>query len=797
MAIYLDIDWAAERRRMTEAARLLTVLQNDWARADRDGATLVGPFGQMIVAHIKGQYNSGPAKKVHVTSTEGAVSEVDSGRFTRWDQLVTAADPGVNPWPEVTEQRALLYRTPLEVSGDIVSPAWAFLRQNSNFDAMMLKKQWLVLGCGSAMIRPTLWPVPEMDGIYYPPGLEVVPPDRCFAIPDPANRRRAIVVGEKQGKHWVIWDVSRPTRPQWGWWDTPEAFFKGQPPLMMPDGRRRHAEGDAYPWIVDGSPIMPAVCQQADAAPDGLLPYHCGITQEVLDIIGKGAMCELISYMGAFQRAILLTEAEPKGLAQLTNDPTTIGSIYGGGTAQIATLPDSSASAKINRQMFRDRVEEWAKGIDPSFSVSVSESAKSGTALLIEMTGRKQLAEEMKTRAEWVDTEIIGASVATWNYLVASEQLPLEMVGGEIRWNPLVVPEPRAEYLIPTAKPTLGYPLSWNEVERKAKRAELQAAVDAGQEYAEALYLLDNDLDDDRPDGPNWLKAREHLTGSLASRRLRAQEGYGVAMKDLWLGSDRASASLTIQKEAPAGGDVAGGGALMVGQIEGARSIVADVAAGKLPRATGVAQLVAMIGVSPEVAESMMGTIGAGFSPVKPEGYDPALRESAGADVQTVQAASVLRQLGVSEQDIQAFLALRGVTSGAVAATEAEGASVTYTPPLDVSRTASKGLRLRDEKGIGLGAGKGAAGMTAQDKRLLSRARKLKDGDAFTRGEVLDLDGWLEAHTGDRDGDAGWENEEEPSAAWVEWLTQGGDPGLAWTNATLAPPAPDEEVPSE
>jgi hypothetical protein len=117
---------------MQEAARLLTVLQNDWARADRDGATLVGPFGRMIVDHIRGQYNSGPPKKVHVTSTEGVRSEVDSGRFTRWDQLVTAADPGVNPWPEVTEQRALLYRTPLEISGDIVSPAWTFLRQNSN-----------------------------------------------------------------------------------------------------------------------------------------------------------------------------------------------------------------------------------------------------------------------------------------------------------------------------------------------------------------------------------------------------------------------------------------------------------------------------------------------------------------------------------------------------------------------------------------------------------------------------------------------------------------------------------------
>lgn len=56
---------------------------------------------------------------------------------------------------------------------------------------------------------------------------------------------------------------------------------------------------------------------------------------------------------------------------------------------------------------------------------------------------------------------------------------------------------------------------------------------------------------------------------------------------------------------------------------------------------------------------------------------------------------------------------------------------------------------------------------------------------------MLDLDVWLEAHQGDGEKDQGegaWGDDADPSAMWIEWLSQGGEDGLAWTNGILTEP---------
>ncbi len=121
---------------------------------------------------------------------------------------------------------------------------------------------------------------------------------------------------------------------------------------------------------------------------------------------------------------------------------------------------------------------------------------------------------------------------------------------------------------------------------------------------------------------------------------------------------------------------------------------------------------------------------------------------------------------------------------------EPEGEAVTHTPPPDVARNASKGLRLRVEF-----KGRAITGLGAENDKLRARAKALRDRAPMTTGELRDLDEWLEAHKGDRDGDPDWGNDADPSGAYITWLTQGGDAGLDWTNATLAeadaPPVED------
>lgn len=107
----------------------------------------------------------------------------------------------------------------------------------------------------------------------------------------------------------------------------------------------------------------------------------------------------------------------------------------------------------------------------------------------------------------------------------------------------------------------------------------------------------------------------------------------------------------------------------------------------------------------------------------------------------------------------------------------------TYIPPADVADTAARGLALRDEKGRGLD------GMTPNGKRLLRRAKALREQTPMTMGEVRALNTWLRQHQDDggQEAEEGvWGNDADPSAAWVEYLSQGGDPGLDWTGLVLA-----------
>lgn len=170
---------------------------------------------------------------------------------------------------------------------------------------------------------------------------------------------------------------------------------------------------------------------------------------------------------------------------------------------------------------------------------------------------------------------------------------------------------------------------------------------------------------------------------------------------------------------------------------------------------------------------------------------DLVLRRSGGnpSDPAERQRAMTLIARNAAEIDAMRRMGLLpNYKSAPPAPPETDDEAVTHTPPPEVARNATKGLRLRDEfkRGLGAEAGGGAAQMSTQDKRLKQRAQALVDRAPMSTGDLRKLDAWLEAHKGDRDGDANWGNDADPSGAYITWLTQGGDEGLDWTNATLA-----------
>lgn len=762
----LTFDLDHERERMKRARHLRVVAEGDWRRSRSDGSTLEGPWGRMMWDELTARFAAGAQEYTH----EGP----DGARHTytvneRWRQIAATARLGRNPLQQVQAARSLLYRSPIQITGDISGEAWEWLRARSGLDRLLRLRHELAMGVGSAVMRTTMRRYDT--GVYYPAGLKVVAPDECMAIADPSAPDRLAVYAEEVGDSWLIWDLSDPEWPRWGLWRNPERWARG-------DDAEVGLEGPAYPWRWMGEPIMPVGVERADAAEVEPLPYYRGAEQEVKDLVVDDMWLGHVKQTGSFNRVTIFSEGPLSGLNQWRADPGVVNHAFGGGAeaAKLEVVDHSLDAAEILMEMHRARVQEWVHSVDPGLQVRESEAAKSGVALLIEQTGLVMAAQEAETRVRETDAHIIRALIATHNYGIRSGQVGVRSTADGLRWAPGQVGGP----LITEGPFSAHYRRDWNEPERIRLYEQTREAVEAGLEDVEVLWLLRRGLDDDRPDGPNWRQARASVEASLLRRGEVARAGYGVPWEKLWLGPEGASGNRTVEREASSDG---GGMGLNGAQMQMALEIVDRVLTGKAPREVGIGQLMSFLGLAPEQAEQVMGEIGRSFAPVQPEGYDAALRETAGSDVQAVQTALSMQTLGYGAEQIAAFLRERGVVAGTLEAAPETPLAEVYTPPAAVSRTAARGLRLRDESGRGLD------GMTPQGKRLLGRAKKLRNGDDFTRGEVLDLDVWLEAHQndGDRPADEGeWGNDADPSAAWVEWLSQGGEDGLAWTNGLLA-----------
>lgn len=763
---------------MAQAAELRVCVERDWGR-DRQGH-LRGAYGRMIRREIEARFNSGPPSYRYVDEEPQPIP----GRYDRWDQLEALSDLGFDPLAQVVDGQHIIYDQPIQVRGELAaSPVWRWLRQTAGLDRALSLHHRTELALGSAVIRPVFQP--WRSGIYHPAGLRVTPPDQCIAVADPTSPGRLITYAEiipaapGTREHWLVWDVSDPGAPYLGRWESVDAWASGRSPTWL-------MEGVHYPLWMGGRPIIGAVAGQAVPETDEPMPFFRGRAQGLKDLVMQRLWVDYVRHVSSINRALILSEIEVKGLSALVMDPTNVGNVWAQAGVQpvLQMIEHGLDGVQILWEMLRDRAEEWAQGVDPRFEVRrSSDAAKSGTALLIELTGQVQAANEAETRREPIDIAIIEMLCAAHNYLVRSGQIRLMSGRGGIDWAPYRGTS-GPEWLIPEVEDlAIGYTRRWNEVERQRARADLFAAAEVGLEDWRAVWLFDRGLEDDRPDGENWTAAGVAIEGALAGKARFAALGMGVAAEKLWLGVDGASGNKTIERQAPA--EEGGAMGLNGAQMQMALEIVDRVLTGKAPREVGIGQLVSFLSLAPEQAEQVMGEIGRSFVPVQPEGYDAALRETAGADVQAVQTALAMQSLGYGAEQIAAFLRERGVVGGELAEVPETPLAEVFTPSAEAQRTASRGLRLRDEHGRGLD------GMTPQGKRLLARAKKLRNGDDFTRGEVLDLDVWLEAHQGDGEKDQGegaWGDDSDPSAMWIEWLSQGGEDGLAWTNGILTEP---------
>lgn len=655
-------DMQAEADRQARAVKVRTAYEAEWWRDDSAGgwprfaSRLRGPWGDAMRRAMEGAFASG-ATQIQVEG--GGTQRV---RGFRWVQLEEKLDPTLQPLKDMAIRLSLLYRPPpgrpaLDVNGDMAVPSWQWLAKRADLDGVCMRRQAWMIGRQCAAVRPTLREF--VDGQHYPPGLVVLGADQLWAVEDPVRPGVAVVVGETLPSGRVlIWDCADPRRPYWGEWKSTDAWRRGAPAIWM-------QEGWDYPWRWRSAPFVPVIITRWDVTATELLPADLRDYEAARAITLMRMWHDVVMQAGSFNKAVLLSANGMDGVAQSMQDPTVIQAFSGAGPWDLKTIPHSLDGVKVLSEIIEARMLEWARRFDAGHEVR-RESGSSGYAISLQMTGQYLLRQQMEARARSTDAAIVRSLVVTWNYLVQARMVGIRRIGDDIDWDPDAIPEPRADVLIPETEPDLAYPHLWRPEERAERRVEIEKAVDAGMESPRALWLFDRQMEDDRPDGPNWLEADAGIRAACSDALTYAALGYGQRWTDR----------------------------------------------------------LAMTRATPEDETAL------------------------------------------------------------------------YVPPADVADTAAEGLRLRDAF-----PGRAIDGKTADGKRLLGKAKALRNQTPMMAGEVRALNVWLRAHEGDAglDADVGtWGNAEDPSGAWITYLSQGGDPGLAWTNATLAPvvePAQEEGAP--
>lgn len=714
-----DVAWlqADEFRRNRHYARRICYEAEAWIQAD--GSSFGGEMGQRLFdVLLSGRYASGE-------------------REERLRQLRQIWQFGYHFMGRVCHELRLLRRAAFEVSPKLAeASAWPEIRRQSGIDETLAAVEGLAIGAGAVGVFPRrrVGRLPVMD--------------TCPA--DMLSAWDGVIVRHRDGDV-IVNDVREPAWPIW-------RRYSGRLRTGLYDAAPiESVEGPEY-WCRDaaGMPLLETTIYRGMNADRALLPVSKQLLDGTMEIADLMLRKEWVSRVGQFERMIIagkITNVEAAAI-----DPAVLLGVEGltgdGKNSVLGTLKSAAGEFEAWNNDIGERIAMYGSQFYSGLEVQrKTDKAQSGLAIKLKTSDKWKLRADFARAALPLDQALLLTTVSLYNAQVLTGELP--------GYAP-----------IPLDTWALEYPAAWTEDEIRELTRELGEEIDKGYGTATPVDILI------RRGGGNPSDPKQRATAMETIER-NAVEISEIRRMGLLGGPVAGATSEGAATAAPVAAP------MMVGQIEGALSIIREVANGSAPREAGIARLITMIAMTPEQAEAAMGTIGAGFIPKKPEGYDPVLRESAGVDVMAVQAATALKAAGFSEAHIAAFLADRGVLPPGTMPNTPEGAAedaaVTHTPPPQVARNASKGLRLRMEF-----KGRALTGLGAENDKLRARAKALRDRTPMTTGELRDLDEWLEAHKSGRDGDPNWGNDEDPSGAYITWLTQGGDEGLDWTNATLA-----------
>lgn len=457
----LDTFLMNERQRRDGHRQRLICWEARWDRVKQGlyEGELTGDFGRMIAREIETRFARG--------------AEDDKGEGVRWKQMKNSLDVSFHLMHRLVDQLAMIHRRPLEVTGALGdSKVWRIARRKCNLDAVLQTKLEYCLALGSCGVRPKL-----VAG--HPPGLVVVPPHMLTVFPTPYNDMEAMIVIEHSSNEAItVYDMSDPSNPRWeGWpslaaWSASKDGVYGYSPTW-------EMSGEDYPWTYQGVPRLPWVFYQGTPTPTCILPQSKGLVQDTLDVILQRTWFQWVGYVGSFDRVAVVSDRPLDGFDQASIDPAVILNLFGPGERKtFHTIPNATEAVKRLWEVHSDRVEEMASRYNSGVQVKRSASAKSGAAIQLELSGLWQQRAQQETQHRDLDKALIEIEVATWNYLVRSGMMKAEQL-------------PESEF-------ELRYPTAWTADEKQVLLEAMSKSVAEGLYSPVDLYLLQNDLPDNK-----------------------------------------------------------------------------------------------------------------------------------------------------------------------------------------------------------------------------------------------------------------------------------------------------------
>lgn len=436
----------------------------------------------------------------------------------------------------------------------------------------------------------------------------VVPADMVWAAasPDLPNDPNVVVEArirtmEKRGKTEELWT-----------WDVLDLREEPSYRVVLPEGADLSKatditervlggtfSGSDYPYIVDGSPVLPYVLYHAEGGGDGLWDAWTG-KETVEATLTVATLWTFWNYCvrdashpirglanGTIRGTTTKGQSNRASRREVAADPTTMLMIDSEGVGSVQALQWSAGSDPERLQMAIDAYEQRSlvsAGISPA-DIQQTGSA-SGYAISLKREAVRERQQALMPQMETGDRRVLALAAALCNRY-DGESFPES--GWNLRYSQI--------------------PLTTEE--RQARIAEARAGLELGTRSIVDVVIAENP-GWNRDEAVAWLERVQEESAGL--RGVTAVVGTSDQPQD----TDADDPSTALATDSPAD-EKAADTALNGAQVAAAMTIVQSVAEGTLPRDAGLSMLSEFFNLHRDAAERIMGSVGRGFRPAVPE----------------------------------------------------------------------------------------------------------------------------------------------------------------------------------